>query len=202
MCKILGYPLGILTYELFVFLYEQFGATPVVYHRWLFDISKLAMHAVEQFPIGIAPAVDTLLDIAHDKVVTTFAFRLADERVEVLPLQRTGVLKLIYHIVVQVLPHAFVNERCLLSVYHLVNEHIDIGDRHASYLLVGHADLVRDILYESDGVEVLRNSRSGIIVSKSFIKDARHLLIERLQLRLVEGEDSILLRLGGLALGE
>ena len=194
--------MGILTYELFVLLYEQFGATPVVYHRWLFGMGELAMYTIEQFPVGIAPAIDTLLDIAHDEVVTSFAFRLADERVKVLPLQRTGVLKLIYHIVVQVLPHAFVNERCLLSVYHLVNEHIDIGDRHTSYLLVGHADLVRDILYESDGVEVLRNSRSGIIVSKSFGEDTRHLLIERLQLHLVKGEDSSLLRLGGLALGE
>ena len=84
---------------------------------------------LEQTPFGVAETIDTLLDISYDQVICLIAFALVNEWCEVIPLQCARILKLIYHVMAEVLAISLVDERCILSVNDLVDQLIGLGDR-------------------------------------------------------------------------
>ena len=84
---------------------------------------------LEQTPFGVAETIDTLLDISYDQVIRLIALALVNEGGEVVPLQCARILKLIYHVMAEVLAISLVDERCILSVYDLVDQLIGLGDR-------------------------------------------------------------------------
>ena len=84
---------------------------------------------LEQTPFGVAETIDTLLDISYDQVIRLIALALVNEGGEVVPLQCACILKLIYHVMAEVLTISFVDERCILSIYDLVDQLIGLGDR-------------------------------------------------------------------------
>ena len=84
---------------------------------------------LEQTPFGVAETIDTLLDISYDQVIRLIALALVNEGGEVVPLQCARILKLIYHVMAEVLAISLVDERCILSVNDLIDQLIGLGDR-------------------------------------------------------------------------
>ena len=142
VCYGLADPLAVFQHEFFVFFNQQFGRAPISFHRRCRAVGEVFVYAFQKFPIGVAPAIDTLFHIAYDEIIIAFTLCFLYEWTEVLPLQCTGILKLINHVVIQLLSHSFVDEWCLLSVNHLVKKRIDLGYWNTPYFFVGFAYLI------------------------------------------------------------
>ena len=67
---------------------------------------------IQQFPVSLPPAVDALLDITHNQIVRVgLCHAVVKQLPEVLPLNRTCVLKLVNHDVFQIGSHLLEDER-------------------------------------------------------------------------------------------
>ena len=61
-------------------------------------VGKLLLDVGQQAPIAVAPAVDALLHVAYNEVLSVLAaHRLLQQHLEVLPLHGAGVLELVNH---------------------------------------------------------------------------------------------------------
>ena len=82
---------------------DVFAAAPVRLERLFVRVplTQLFFESVQQTPGAASPAIDALLDVAHDEIAAADGLVFEEQRLENLPLQRAGVLKLIDHHVVQ-----------------------------------------------------------------------------------------------------
>ena len=65
-------------------------------------IVKLVFYVVEKSPVARTPAVDALFHVAYNQIACIFAaHRFFQQHLEVFPLYGAGILKLVYHHVVQ-----------------------------------------------------------------------------------------------------
>ena len=75
-------------------------------------VSKLLLYIVKQSPVTRAPAVNALLYITHNEVaciLMTHGF--IEQYFEVLPLYGAGVLKLVYHDMLQLRTYLLKDKR-------------------------------------------------------------------------------------------
>ena len=72
---------------------------------------------MQQPPVAAAPAVDRLLDVAHDEYRLLFGLRhgVLQQREEVFPLAGRGVLELVDHEALEAVAHLFVDERRIVA---------------------------------------------------------------------------------------
>ena len=95
-------------------------------------IGKLAANIGQQPPVAAAPAVDALLHVAHNQVLSALvAHGLFKEHLEVLPLHGRGVLELVDHDVLQLGAHLLEDERGVAPLDELMQQLLGVAEQEA-----------------------------------------------------------------------
>ena len=128
----------------------------------------------EQVPIGVAPAVDTLLHIAYHHAVAGFVAAgirrqcLLHQRTQVVPLQAAGVLKLVDHKMLQSLAYALIYERSVGLRDYLPEQLTYIRHGQSVELLVLHVNKAEYVAENTCGIEVGADEFGGGVVAQTF----------------------------------
>ena len=84
---------------------------------------------IQQMPVAVAPAIDALLHIAHNKTACLVSDAVVEQNLKVRPLDGTCVLKLVNHDVTQLSSYLFINERRVLLVNQRVQKFLRVTKR-------------------------------------------------------------------------
>ena len=99
--------------------------------------SEFPVYGVEQSPVAGAPAVDALLDVADYEIFgVCVAHALLEQYLEILPLNRRGVLKLVYHDVFQLGSYLLEDERGVAVLDERVQQLLGVAEQEAVGLVV------------------------------------------------------------------
>ena len=128
-----------------------------------FGMRKLALNVVEQSPVARAPAIDALLDVAHDEVAAAAAHGLAKQHLEILPLHRTGVLELVDHHMVELCANLLEDERRVAAVDERVEQLLGVAEQEAVALLVELAHLLLDAVEQSQLTKIAQGEVGTLI---------------------------------------
>ena len=79
-------------------------------------------YLVKYIPVAASPSVDALFDVAHQQALAARSQFLEEEFLEVLPLHSAGVLKLVYHHMVDVGAYLLEDEWRIVSLHHLAEQ--------------------------------------------------------------------------------
>ena len=109
-------------YESLILLYDDRCSAPVIGHAVAMMIWKLPWDLLEQAPIGVTKAIDTLLEISNNQVVGLITFALVEKWCKILPLQGTGILKLVNHVVTKILSESLIDKWCILPINDLIDQ--------------------------------------------------------------------------------
>ena len=123
--------------EAVVEFYDSAGGTEVdveVFHFNLFFVEEV-LDTIEQTPVTASPAIYALFDITHDEIGAA-AHGLIEQDAEILPLNGTGVLELIYHDVFQLRAQFLKDERRVGAVHQVMEECLCVTEQEAVCLLV------------------------------------------------------------------
>ncbi len=91
--------------------HNVFCTAPVIAERNFFAAAEIVFYtALKQFPVGISPAVNALFHVANNQVVVTTIHAIFEQRLEIFPLHRRGVLKFVEHEMFQENAHFFVDK--------------------------------------------------------------------------------------------
>jgi len=72
--------------------------SPVRVERTFLDAeTPVIAQSRQNFPVAASPAVDALLDVAHDEAAFLLCQAFLQQQMEVLPLHARGILKLVNH---------------------------------------------------------------------------------------------------------
>ena len=148
------------------------AAAAVYRERLRLRLSRLHVHIdLPRHDVGIAvaPAVDGLLDVAHDEALMAACRVLLQQRAEVIPLQAARVLELVDEYVVYLCARLLVDEcRVAWSRGH-AHEHEARVSQHEAAVAPAVLPYLRfDAADELQLVEVLADERNGIL----FLDDA------------------------------
>ena len=98
---------------------------------------KLLFDIVQQAPVAGTPAVDALFDITHNQVRASFmTHSLVEQHAEVLPLNGTGVLKLINHHMLQLGTNLLKDERRVASFYQRMQQLLCVAQQETVVVLI------------------------------------------------------------------
>ena len=109
------------------------AATPVFLQCFFpnFFLREIGLHLfIQQFPVGVAEAVDTLFYVSHNQIGPVVCQAFFDQRTEVVPLHAAGVLKFINHIMIDVRTGLFVDEWGVAASDHFIQQLGRIGNQH------------------------------------------------------------------------
>ena len=140
---------------------------------------------VEQFPVGISPAINTLLYIAHHQIKFVGRQTVVYQREKVFPLQRGRILKLINHKMIDMHAGFFVHKRRVAVVDNAVEQHIGIRNKHGILLFGKFFYLHSQIGQNTEGVEMFQYERSCVVVNNVLRKYAYNVLHILLQTSII-----------------
>ena len=104
---------------------------------------ELLLNVVQQPPVAASPAVDTLLDVAHNQVfAVAMAHGLEQQHAEVLPLHGAGVLEFVYHDVLQLRANLLEDKRRVAVADEGVKQFLRVAQQEAVSLVVHRAYLI------------------------------------------------------------
>ena len=114
---------------------------------------------VEDFPVAAPPAVDRLLDVAHDQHRGRLALRhgVLQQGQEVLPLLDGGVLKFVDHEVFEAVADLLVDERRVVVADEFREDVFGLREEH-------HVLLVAQLLHF--GVEVRQQREAAVVLAQ------------------------------------
>ena len=88
---------------------------------------------------------------------------LFDQRTEVVPLHSAGVLKLVYHIVIDMRTGLLINERSVATPDHLIQQLGRVGNQHHIFFFPVGGYLAGHIGQNPQGIIITDNFTGGII---------------------------------------
>ena len=125
------YYLGSELEEGVVEVYDILHAPPVLLFEFHLGTRKVLAHFVRQKgPVGIAPAVDALLNITHDKVLVVIGIALLEKRPEVLPLYIGSILELVNKEILVAHTHLLVHEGSVAACDYVLEDDVRIVEHH------------------------------------------------------------------------
>ena len=139
---------------------------PVVLQRFDGAVREMeiALDApVEQLPVRAAPAVDGLLDVAHDKVVAFFGLALQQQREEVLPLDGGGVLEFVEEEMVVADAGLFIDKRGVAAVDDAAKEAVRILEVEDVPLLLQGGEFFPQLGGDAEVVELPLDGAGGAV---------------------------------------
>ena len=117
--------------ERVVEVHDILQTPPVLLLEFHLGEGEIFVHlVVQQGPVGIAPAVDALLHVAHYQVLVVVSVALLEQRAEVLPLNVGSVLELVYQEVLVAHSHLFVHEGRVAAGYDILEDDVRFVEHH------------------------------------------------------------------------
>ena len=111
-------------------------AAPVALQGHNLGVREGFLHlATQQFPVGIAPAVDALLDVAHDQVAARSGLAFLQQRQEILPLDAGRVLELVEQEMLVAHAQLLIDERGAGAADDVAQERVGLVQAH--HVLLG-----------------------------------------------------------------
>ena len=138
---------------------------------------------MENPPVAAAPAVDRLLDVAHDqhRGLLGLGHRIAEERQEVLPLLDRRILKLVDHEAFEAVADFLVDERRVVVSDEFGEDVFRLGEQH-HVLLVAHAlHLGVEVREQGEAAVVLAQQRASVPRTDVAVVEVAHRAQQRLQ---------------------
>ena len=100
---------------------------------------------VQQFPVGVPEAIDTLLHVANDQVCLAPREAIPQQWEEIMPLHGAGILKFVDHVMVDPRAGLLIDKGCVAPVDHPAQQIGRIGDEHHVLLFPIIGQLTGDI---------------------------------------------------------
>ena len=150
-------------------LHDIPATTPVILQRLFMDFfgGKVGLYLfVQQLPVRVTETVDTLFHISYDQIIPAMCKALFDQRTEVVPLHSAGVLKLVYHIMVDMCTGFFIDERSIAAFNHLTEQFGRVGNQHHIFFFPISGYLAGHIGQDPQRIIITDNFTGGIIGSQ------------------------------------
>ena len=135
----------------------------------------LFLDAIEDFPVAVAPAVDALLDVAHEQSLAARSEFLEEQLLEVLPLHAARVLKLVDHHVVDEGAYLLEDEGCIAALYHLAEKGRRGTERETTGIAFNLSGTFIDVVEQAERSEVSQSQRCGKVFFAAFLVEAGEL---------------------------
>ena len=131
-------------------------------------------------PVAVAPAVDALLDVAHDEQGMPFACQhIGYQGAEHLPLERAGILELIYHDVL-VADTGFLQYEVRVALFERIAQGVRcFREQHTVLVLQTGLYLLQEALHQPHIVQ----ARTGEHALAVYLPAPRRLLVDTQQER-------------------
>ena len=157
--RIVGYLINEFSSTLEEFVVEIDDVVPAApigfqFIKFRFNPVELFLNSIEDAPIAIPPAINTLLDVSHEKVVSTCCLVIDQKCLEILPLQAACVLKLINHDVVKPCACLFINKRCVAGLQ-LFQQNRCLAEVELVVFRIDASNLILDCAEQTQGIDVL-----------------------------------------------
>ncbi len=104
----------------------------------------------EQFGIGVAETVDTLLLVADDEIFMAVGEAFHHQRTQIVPLHARRVLHLVDEEMAQIVAQALVDERSLVVVYDVAEQRVGIGEEYYVVVLAEIGDMPKQAAEQSE----------------------------------------------------
>ena len=120
--------------------------------------------AVENLPVAAPPAVNRLLDVAHqkDRYLLRLRHGVVQQGQEVAPLARRGVLELVYHVALEAVAHLLVDERRVVVADELGQDVLRLREEHRALLVAEALHLRVEVGQQGEAAVVLAQQRRGV----------------------------------------
>ncbi len=154
-----------------------------VHHLRVVRAQRLGGPCAEDPPVAAPPAVDRLLDVAHQHHRRGGRLRhgVVQQRQEVLPLALRGVLELVDHEAVEAVAHLLVDEGGVVASDELGEQVFGFGEQHG-VLLVAHAlHLGVEVREQREAAVVLPDEIARVPLPQVVVVEGAHASQEGLQ---------------------
>ena len=108
----------------------------------------------EDFPVSASPAVDALLDVAHNQAAFLLRQTLLQEQVEVFPLHARSILKLVNHHRIDGGTNFFVDKRSIALSNQAVEQGVSVRQKETVVRLILQPHLLVDVRQQPEVVQV------------------------------------------------
>ena len=153
---------------------DQFGAVRA---------QRLLRLRVEYFPVAAPPAVDRLLDVAHDQHRGRPALRhgVLQQGQEILPLLHGGVLEFVDHEVFEAVADLLVDERRVVVADEFREDVFGLREEHHVFLVAHLLHLGIEVGEQREAAVVLAQQVAGVPRADVLIVEAAHFAQQGLQ---------------------
>ncbi len=140
---------------------------------------------VEDTPVASAPAVDRLLDVAHEQHALRLGLRhgILQQRQEVAPLAGRSVLEFVDHEALEAVAGLLVDERRVVVADQLGEDVFGLGQQHDVLLAAQLTHLGVEVGQQREAAVVLAQQRRGVPGPDVTVIEVAHALQQGLQLR-------------------
>ena len=140
--------------------------------------------AVEDFPVAAPPAVDRLLDVAHDQHRGLLRLRhgVLQQGQEVFPLLQGGVLEFVDHKTLETVAHLLVDERRVVVADELREDVFGFREEHHVLLVAQLLHPLVEVRQQGEAAVVLLQQVAGVPALAVGVVDVAHFAQQGLQL--------------------
>ena len=138
---------------------------------------------MEYFPVAAPPAVDRLLDVAHDQHRGRLALRhgVLQQGQEILPLLHGGVLEFVDHEVFEAVADLLVDERRVVVADEFREDVFGLREEHHVFLVAHLLHLGIEVGEQREAAVVLAQQVAGVPRADVLIVEAAHFAQQGLQ---------------------
>ena len=116
----------------------------------------VVIQAVENSPITIPPTINGLFDVSYNQTVCSLRQPFEQEQFEVAPLHSAGILKLVYHDIMDICPYLFEYKRGVTVFHQLVKQGVRVWQQKTVVVVVQLTYFFVDIGEKLHFIEMLQ----------------------------------------------
>ena len=167
-------------------------ASPVRVERTFFDAeTPVVPQSCEDFPVSASPAVDALLDVAHNQAAFLLRQTLLQEQVEVFPLHARSILKLVNHHRIDGGADFLVDKRSVAFPNQAVKQGVGVRQQETVVRLILQPHLLVDVRQQPQVVQVTQREVARIEQQAVLRTPVFRFLQQRHQFRGRQGADFV-----------